>query len=52
LGIAPVEYRYAARRISIHRRYKVHRAGPTKGVTAGDSRAIGVGLCRILDMDF
>src|SRR5215210_5629366 len=45
-------YFYPLERISIHRRYKVPGAGLTKGVSVGHSRAIGVGLCSFLDIDF
>jgi hypothetical protein len=39
-------------RISIHRCYKRYRAGAMRGAWSGDSRGIGAGLCRILDMNF
>jgi hypothetical protein len=39
-------------RIFIHHCYKRHRAEAMRGVWRGDSRGIGAGLRRILDMNF
>jgi hypothetical protein len=38
--------------ISIHRCYKLYRGGAERGAWRGDFRGIGMGLCRILDMNF
>src|SRR5215218_5789910 len=38
--------------ISIHRCYKLKQGGAMRGVLRGDSRGIGAGIYRILDMNF
>jgi hypothetical protein len=43
---------YPRSRISIHRCYKLWRGEAERGAWRGDSRGIGAGLCRILDMNF
>jgi hypothetical protein len=47
-----VERAHPQFRIFIHQCYKRYRAGAMWGVWRGDSRGIGAGLCRILDMNF